>query len=184
MLIDAFLPDYDFVETHGIVVAAAPATIEPLLRELDMSRSLLVRALLALRGIPGRSFDLAGLERMGFRLLAHRPGQEIVLGLIGRFWTTRGELQHFEPAAFVDFAEPGYAKGAWNFSLHPIARGRTVVRTETRVWCPDDDVRRRFGWYWRVIRPFSGLIREEILREVRRESERRSGLLAATPLRD
>jgi len=41
------------------------------------------------------------------------------------------------------------------------------VATETRIRCTDDASRRAFLRYWRVIRPFSGLIRMEMLRSIR-----------------
>jgi hypothetical protein len=43
-----------------------------------------------------------------------------------------------------------------------------VLSTETRVACGDEGARRRFGRYWRVVAPFSGLIRGAMLREVER----------------
>jgi len=47
----------------------------------------------------------------------------------------------------------------------------TRLTTETRIKCLDEDSRSRFGWYWAFIRPFSGLIRMEMLRAIKRKAE-------------
>jgi hypothetical protein len=43
--------------------------------------------------------------------------------------------------------------------------------TETRVASTDDEARRKFGWYWRLIGPFSALIRRVMLGQIKREAE-------------
>lgn len=72
-------------------------------------------------------------------------------------------------AGFAALEAPGAAKGAWNFRFEPLAGGRTRVTTVTRVAAGDAAARRSFGRYWRLIRPFSGLIRIEMLRALRRK---------------
>jgi hypothetical protein len=104
------------------------------------------------------------------RLCDETP-REIVVGLIGRFWTPRGESRGFEPREFPLFEEPGYAKAAWNFFVRPSGEGRVTVSTETRVRCLDEASRRKFRLYWSVVGPFSGVIRGEMLREIRRRAE-------------
>jgi hypothetical protein len=46
-----------------------------------------------------------------------------------------------------------------------------MLATETRVLCLDDSSRRKFKLYWTLIAPFSGLIRNEALRVVKRAAE-------------
>jgi hypothetical protein len=48
----------------------------------------------------------------------------------------------------------------------------TELRTETRVLATDAASRRRFGRYWRVIRPGSALIRRTWLGAAKRRTER------------
>ena len=167
MLIDHYLPEYEFSERHTVEIRAPPADIDAVLNDLDRSRSRSVRALFALRGMPASALTLRGMEGLGFRALVHRPGEELVLGVIGRFWTIRGGLVCFAPADFIIFSEPGYATACWNFSMTPRERGVTRLTTETRIHCTDDVSRRRFARYWRFIRPFSGWIRREALRSIR-----------------
>lgn len=152
-------------------MAASAALVERCVRELDLGGSRIVRLLFRLRGMPRSGIGLEGLERMGFRVLAHEPEREVVLGLIGRFWTREGQLRRFEPHEFASFDEPGWAKATWSFRVAPLPDGRSLLETETRVHCTDAASRRRFRLYWMAIRPFSGLIRRVALREVKRNAE-------------
>ena len=72
---------------------------------------------------------------------------------------------------FAAFDSAGYAKAVWNFSLVEDSPEVTRLATETRVRCLDKASRLRFRMYWAVIAPFSGLIRREALRMIRRSSE-------------
>ena len=115
------------------------------------------------------------LERLvdgAFIRLGERPGREVALGLVGRFWTPSGGRVKVRPDAFRDCAEPGNAKVVWTFAVEPLGTGTTRLVTETRVQCLDAASRRRFRLYWLVVRPFSGLIRRAMLGAVAREAER------------
>jgi hypothetical protein len=108
----------------------------------------------------------------GFALIGERPHEELVLGAVGRFWRARGELCATSPVRFHEPAPPGTAKAAWNFAVGLRSGGAmTEVRTETRVLCADLASRRRFRAYWVLIRPFSGLIKREMLAAIRSAAE-------------
>ena len=94
-----------------------------------------------------------------------------MLGIVGKFWTSSGCLEQMNAAEFVAFNEKGYAKAAWNFHLLPQPDGSTVLSTETRVQCMDDSARKQFRRYWFFVKPFSGLIRKEMLRTIKRRVE-------------
>ena len=187
MLIDEFLPTFDASERHQAVIRASAAQVYEALRTADFGRPLAVRALLALRALPSwlkkarrarrvsRQVTLTTLLQNGFVLLAERPAEEVVLGLVGRFWTLTGGLEQTDPQAFRRECRPGLAKAAWNFTFEP-AGPLTRVATETRVQCTDGRSRRRFRAYWLLIRPFSGLLRRLMLRELRRVAERGAAL--------
>jgi hypothetical protein len=181
MLIDEFMPESHFAERHAVRVAAPPERAWTAVRELDLRGSLLVRTLFALRSLPalfsgkrppdgGLGSTMDRLLANGFVLLAERPPQEIVLGLTGRFWTPTGEIRRVEADEFRGYDRPGLAVAAWNFTILP-TDGGSLVATETRVRCTDAEARRSFARYWRVVRPFSGLVRTEALRAVRRAAE-------------
>jgi len=103
-------------------------------------------------------------------LLGKNPGEEILLGLVGRFWTRSGGIRRLDGDSFRKFTEPDFAKTVWNFYLSE-KENQTVLSTETRIACMDDRSRRNFKIYRTFIRPFSGIIRQEILKVVRRETE-------------
>ena len=159
-LIDDYMPSFDAVERHAVVVRAPPAEVYAALRTVDFGSSVVIRALLALRALPGGlvggrtrgatprarpALTLDTVLRNGFVLLAEAPNRELLLGVAGRFW---------------------------NFTVCADVRG-TRLATETRVQCADPGSRRRFRAYWLLVRPFSGLIRRRMLAAVRRAEERR-----------
>jgi hypothetical protein len=112
------------------------------------------------------------IERFGFVRVSETPGEELVFGIAGRFWRWDGDLRRLAGAqAFLDFAEDGCVKGAWNIRVEGVAEGRTRLSTETRVQAFGPSARRKFRIYWSVIAPFSGLIRRGLLRGVARRAE-------------
>ncbi|MBT8215082.1 MAG: hypothetical protein KJP12_07640 [Acidimicrobiia bacterium] len=166
MRIDEFLPVYDFANSHELEIDAPPTAVRRALLEVNLTDDVIVRTLFRLRGLPRRSTTWAGLEQLGFVRLANDPG-ELLFGLIGRFWTVTGGLVEIDAAHFAEYAEPGYAKTAWNFTIEPAGTG-TLLGTRTRVVCTDDSARTRFRRYWRVVGPFSGVIRRRMLKLVKR----------------
>jgi hypothetical protein len=91
--------------------------------------------------------------------------------LVGRFWTPTGELQRLDHDGYLKFNQPGYAKAAWNFSLIERTDRSTFLETETRVYCTDEESRKRFRIYWFFIGGFSGVIRREILKAIKKKAE-------------
>jgi len=51
------------------------------------------------------------------------------------------------------------------------AGGRSTIVTETRIVCTDADARRKFRLYWRLVGPFSALIRRILLRSIKGDAE-------------
>lgn len=142
------MPVYDVAERHRTVVRAAPEVVFAAIRSADLSGGLLTRALLVVHAVPaalvalvrspgaalaelqGRRAErrgglrLAGFERAGFRVVAERAPQELVIGLLG-FWTPRGELRsHVSAADFAVGPPPGHALAGWSF--HVAARRRNL----------------------------------------------------------
>jgi len=173
MLIDEFLPEHDFIETHNILIRADAADIYRVANEIDFSESFIIRWLFRLRGMTAENLTLRALRKSRFETLGETLNKEMVLGLVGRFWTIQGGLKKIDAESFKKFDKAGYAKAVWNFSLDSEV-DRTRLTTETRIKCLDADSRRSFGRYWMFIQPFSGLIRMEILKAIKRRAERRA----------
>ena len=167
MLIDEFLPQFHFAEHHAISINAPAGSVYAAIRTLDVTNSMVIRGLFRLRGLPASSLSLEGLLRMGFILLRENPSQELLLGVVGKFWTRTADLQRLDPGEFREFDRAGYAKAAWNFALVRQDEATTRLTTDTRVYCTDSSSRRRFRLYWSVIAPFSAWIRRETLRTLK-----------------
>lgn len=185
-LLDEFFPAYDVRERHARRIAASPEHVFAALRTANLADGATTRLLFALRALPayldamvrgrqrqpGRgSLRLADFERVGFAVLAERPNEELLIGLQGRFWRPRGDLEIIDAAAAREPIPPGRARAGWTFQLQTLADGRTELVTETRVRCADRRTWRRFRWYWTLIRPGSGLIRRAMLASIQREAE-------------
>jgi hypothetical protein len=197
MLLDEVLPEFHVRVSYGTQVVASPERVYASVWTANFDHWGLMRALFVLRGLPGllaapgetwrrlraqggrRRIRLEDVLASGFTLLGEQPGEELVLGTVGRFWRARGELRPVSPESFREVSVPGTAKAAWNFAVHPGTGGRTVVTTETRVLCADHATRRRFQTYWAAIGPFSGLIRREMLAAIRDTAEMASHTRAA-----
>jgi hypothetical protein len=187
LLLDTWLPEFDVSKRHAISIAApAPRVYSELLR-YDFGDSFVTALLMGLRGYGFRwkrtrqaevSSLSEQLERFAFTRLEEKPGEELVFGLVGKFWRPDGGLRQLSREDFAAFREPGYAKAAWNLrvgsGLHLPHGGsglhlpHSELSTETRVLCLGENARRKFLLYWRVVEPFSGLIRRSLLRGILR----------------
>ncbi|MGI9543787.1 MAG: hypothetical protein ACR2MX_11040 [Cyclobacteriaceae bacterium] len=172
MIQDQYLPQADVSKAYHITIESDPSKIYPKLEYLDFSQSKLIYWLFKLRGIPVPSgMSMIGLRNMGFVLLEQRPPQALILGLIGKFWTMHGSLQKFEPNEFTAKNWEDQALATWSFELEALSKSQTKLITETRVLCPNGRSRRKFRLYWLLIEPFSGWIRKEILKSIKRQVE-------------
>lgn len=114
---------------------------------------------------------LADFERRGFRTIVERAPEELVIGLLGQFWTPTGSVcDNVSAATFASGPPPGQALAGWNFTVTELEGGGCELATETRVLCADD-ARRKFLLYWSVIQPGSGLIRRAMLKAIKQEAE-------------
>lgn len=169
-LIDEFLPEFHFSEHHSITTRADAPTVFSLLRSLNFESSAITKFLFKLRGLPTTATSLEGLQHMGFVFLGERPHTEIVLGIVGKFWTPSACIQSLTPKEFLDFTTAGYAKAVWNFALSEASLpGDTILSTETRILCLDKVSLMSFRAYWFFVRPFSGLIRKAVLNSIKRQ---------------
>jgi hypothetical protein len=180
VLIDRFLPSYDVIEHHETTVDAPVDVTYHAVRNFDLARSPVVLALLTLRGLPHlftgavkpkRRLGLDDILDSGFVVLGEESKREIVLGIVGKFWQLSSGVHRIEADEFTGFDTPGFAKATWNFVVSERTGGGSTVVTETRVLCTDAESHRKFGWYWRLVGPFSALIRRELLRTIKRDAE-------------
>ncbi len=171
MLQDKFLPKYQFNEKHSITIHASADKVYQSVLQMNFSSSWIIRLLFKMRGLPtGTISGIEGLKQMGFTLLESDTNKEIILGLVGQFWKPQGNIQPCSPEEFIQFNKPDFAKTTWNFEITDADEGAVKLETETRILCLSEPVRKRFSRYWFFIRPFSGLIRMEILRTIKKHA--------------
>lgn len=169
MLIDRFMPHWDFHERHSTLVRATPERAYDAILSAQLTSHPVAKLLLFLRGM-GRLPRTARKFAEGFTVAAEDRPSEIVIGLEGPFWQPACRPRGVDAERFATPVPPNTARGVWNFSIERDG-GATRVTTETRILCADD-ARTKFRLYWLVIRPFSGLIRRMMLSAIRKEAER------------
>jgi len=176
--LDRVLPEGERLSFHHTRIRATPERVWEAILARDLASSPASKALLALRGYGGKAFASSRgtfpekLQRFGFTSLEEDPGRELVFGIAGKFWRHDGGLRRIaNRQAFLDFAEDGCVKAAWNLRIDAAAADSCALSTETRIEYFGPAARRKFGLYWSLIGPFSGAIRVGLLRGVRRRAE-------------
>lgn len=184
--LDAIIPAYQFNEVHSVRVAATPELVYRAMRDVTAGEIALFRLLTSIRRF-GRStpesilnapdsvpiIDVAA--RTGFLVLADEPPSEFVVGTVVLAPDGWRRDQASTPETFAAIRGDGFATAVMNFRVVPDGPNSSVLSTETRVFATDASSLRRFGVYWRVIRPGSALIRRMWLRAIRRRASERVG---------
>jgi hypothetical protein len=172
-LADAFLPIYDVSDAVATVAEADRDTAWRALLDVDLLKlgreAPVVGMLGALRMLPEvvgyvlhgerpakppesmRLRDLPSIPMYegGWILLGERPGAEIALGLLGKFWRPVIEFARITSADdFREFDEPGYAKTVYDLSVREVGADRTLVSGLMRTATTDEHARRWFRRYW------------------------------------
>jgi hypothetical protein len=174
MTIEDVLPTWDWRSAHATRVAAPPERAAAAARTIT-GRDLPVTGLLmAVRTLRRRAVDdrplIDGLRRIGLRILDDDPLTLVLAGVLAPWRPRGGHLPVGSVDEFRSFAAPGWVRVAMAFTVAWDGAG-SRVSTETRIAATDAVARRRFGRYWRVIGPFSGVTRREMLAAIRRKAE-------------
>ena len=181
MRIDDYMSHYQFSEFHNVHIDAPPEIVYQITCRLDLRQSFLIKTLFWLRGFYGRARPTdssPGLEitledltkKAGFILLDQIPNEEMVLARVGRFWRPSGGIITMPADQVKDFNQNGFAKAICNFGVQREENGGTILSTETRIQTYGNMAKVLFRMYWLIVRPFSGLIRILMLKEISRQS--------------
>jgi hypothetical protein len=171
-LVDELLPVYDVSDTVATTVHASAAATWDALMQVDLlevgRRKPLVGLLSAVRVLPEMIADLMrggprrpGPTRLrlrdltelpmgqgGWVLLGERPGTEIALGLVGKFWLPVITYRDVPANAFTQFDEPGFAKTIYGLSIRPIDGERSLLTGTMRTATTDESAHKWFQRYW------------------------------------
>ncbi|WP_282856702.1 hypothetical protein [Pseudoclavibacter helvolus] len=168
------LAGFQFSEHHSGIVEAPPAVVWDALKRMHWTDLSATRPLLGIRrlapGVLGDRLVETFTERAG-AVLSEDPPDRLLLVMVGKPWSL---VPQHAPVDSLDqvqsFTEPGWLKYGMEWALHPVEGNRTLVETRTLCESTDRSARRAFGAYWRVIRPFSGLLRWDMISTLRRLS--------------
>jgi hypothetical protein len=181
--LDRLLPTPRLCELDAIELAAPAAQVWQVVRHADLARSPLVRALFAVRTLPGRLTGhsaprtticvddlVSSPEQPGFQVLIDEPPHEVAVGAVGQVWQLDIPFVHVaDAAAFARFAEPDQVKVAWAIRVLPIGDVGSRVEVEVRVDATDEAAWHEFRRYFRLIGPGSRFIRRTLLEALARQ---------------
>ena len=180
-LLDRFMPTYEVEERHQTRVAAPNDVTFAAASEMDIQRVPVVRVLFKGRALflGGKGDEaerprtlLAWMQSLGWTVLVHVPGRQVVLGTVMRPWEPDPSPRVVTPEKFAAFCEPEYVKIVSTWAAQPIGPHESWFTIATRVATTDPVARRLFRRYWSLFSPGSLLIRYLGLRLVRDEAER------------
>jgi hypothetical protein len=172
-LAEDFLPVYDVSDAVATAAESDRETAWRALLEVDLLKlgreAPVVGMLGALRMLPEivghllhgerpakppasmRLQDLASIPMYegGWILLGERAGEEIALGLVGKFWRPVIEFARITSAdEFRAFDEPGFAKTVYDLSVRVLDAHTTLLSGLMRTATTDEHARRWFRRYW------------------------------------
>jgi len=172
VLVDDFLPAYDVSDSVATVVEADSQTTWDALMQVDLLEVGRQRPMVAflgtLRILPEIVSHLLHGETPpqapkhmrlretteipsgegGWTLLGERAGDEIALGLVGKFWRPVIPYVRVSAEEFRDFSEPGHAKTVYSLSVRALGERRTLLSGTMRTATTDERARRWFRRYW------------------------------------
>ena len=182
-LLDQFMPEYEVAERHHVRVGAPAAITLAAAADTDFQQSRIIRAIFKARELAlGAEPDAEGRPKgllaqttsLGWRVLAEKPGLEVVVGAVTQPWLPNVVFRGLAPEEFRAFHEPGYVKIVWTLRADPVSDTESIFRTETRVMTTDPTARTKFRWYWARFSPGIVLIRRIMLGLLRTDAERRA----------
>ncbi len=188
LLLDDYLGDYDETRIEHLVTVGRPDDVYEVVRALDLLtiQSPMLDALMWLRTAPAKiagkelppppSMALGGLfddpvppsVDQPWVPLAEERGEELVFGVVGKFWQPSITWLPVPSDRFASFDEPGWGKIAASISVQPYGRERSLMTYEARTRMTDEASRAKFHRYWKLMSPFIGFVMRALLKDVSR----------------
>lgn len=123
---------------------------------------------------PAKRSFVSELLADGNVILEQTP-DEVVIGLIGKLHQIRDQ-ERFpirSPMEFAGFEGAGFEKLVMSFRLVRVVAG-TLLVVEHRTLPLDETARKRFGRYWKVIRPAGAFVTRQLLQAISARAARPS----------
>jgi hypothetical protein len=188
MLIDRYLPTFDETYIYEASVHATPDATYAAMKETNL-RDPIIDLLFELRELPRNvarrwrgeaplpaparvTFGEITKQGPAWVVLGDKPGVELAIGAVGRFWEKDYGTRAITAPEFIPFDEPGYAKLAISLAVRPTSEG-SILRYEARTRTTDESARRTFRRYWRIIGAGVGIVMRRVVRRIRHEAEQR-----------
>ena len=188
-LLERFMPEYDVIEHHEVLIDAPAGTTFRAACEMDLQQSRVIRTIFRTREAvlrakvmeqPETTF-LEQMKAIGWGVLAEIPDREIVLGAATKPWMANPVFEPIPAEEFLAFSQPDYVKIAWTIRADSVEENTSVFRTQTRAIATDANARSKFRLYWSLVSPGVNLIRWMSLGLVRADAERRAEPRSKTP---
>jgi hypothetical protein len=174
--LDRWLPDPAVRVTHRRQSAAAADRLWKSARELRLADTRLLGRLIRWR-IPGvaaaSSFEDLFCNSP-FTVLA-RGEVSLISGLVGTIWTLRRDYPEVDPDEFRDWSRSGTAKVVYAHWVQSADRGRSELRSETRVQAFGAQGRLGLASVRPLIIGFEQLVGTDALAAAVRRAEREGG---------
>jgi hypothetical protein len=180
--LDNVVPNPQFRMCHSRVIAAPLAEIWDELNTVPMSALPLGLVLESLRLLPAKPSGKKhpSLARRTFLdvtpipILFSEPPHVVISAGLSQAWRLQGGSTPpvLDAVGLREWTGNGWLKVGMEFRLESTPKGN-LLSTETRIQAMDPETMRAFTAYWFVIRPFSGVIRWEVLRVVAHRAETR-----------
>ncbi len=176
-LIDQAMPKPDYLLTEELVLPVPPEEAFAAINTFDLAdvRQPAVRAAVRLSRLPGQLLrrrptrltldDL--VTRANWLLLGRRPGKDVVLGAVGRFWTPVVRWKAITPGEFAEFNAAGWAKVVIGFTVLPYGDHRSIVAQEVRITFYDRGTQKTFTSFWWLVRPLVRIALRVMLHTIR-----------------
>ncbi|GHO97578.1 hypothetical protein KSF_076260 [Reticulibacter mediterranei] len=180
--LDTVIPNPQFRMCHSHVIAAPLADIWDELNTVPMSALPLGLVFESLRLLPAtlisqRHPRLAGrtfLDITPIPVLFREAPHVVISAGLSQAWRLLGGSTPplLDAAGLREWTGTGWLKVGMEFRLESTPKGN-LLSTETRIQAMDPQTLRAFTAYWFVIRPFSGVIRREVLSVIAHRAETR-----------
>jgi hypothetical protein len=188
LLLDEFLPQYEFRGVASVSIRATPDQIFRALQEVSLADMPLADFMIKIRYLPGRLLGHEVLDSASVTtpiseqldlgnniVLAEAPQRELVIGAVGQFHNMFDQqpVQLHGPEEFLTFSDPAHQKlvMSWYLASGDESTGYRLVM-ENRTHALSEEAKRKFiPYWWLLIKWGSEVMSRILLAAIKRRAE-------------